>query len=337
MTYGNRIERGPMAGDRFTQLSNALFRDPRISLKAKGLFGLISTHRDGFGLSIRSIARNIKESKDAVGTGLKELEEFGYLERIAQHEKGKFAGYVYRITDMPAHLYDLFGDDAPQLPSRSRDAEPTPGPRPDIPDTAPRPENPDTAQRPENPDTGNPDPDQPDPYDPHTKKINSKNTKSQNTSGKNAAAPPDDTGLFAVAEDLPTADAVGDDEQPAENVTAQTIVGEWLDRCPKRPPNRITGQVAKAVKELLGEGIDPDDVRRGMSAWMHSGKTGPSLIPGFVHEVMNAPTSGALIPGGHVVPFARRPSTTDQRVQEALAAGRRLQALADAKRQGAEP
>ena len=57
MSPGNRIQRGPMAADRFTQISNALFRDPRITFKAKGIFGLISTHREGFGLSIRSIAK----------------------------------------------------------------------------------------------------------------------------------------------------------------------------------------------------------------------------------------------------------------------------------------
>lgn len=144
--------------------------------------------------------------------------------------------------------------------------------------------------------------------------------------------------LFDVAEDdVPTADAAGGDEQQTEKVTAQTIVGEWLERCAKRPPQRITGQVAKVVKELLDERIDPDDVRRGMGAWMRSGKTAPSLIPGFVHEVMNAPAmTGVLATGGHAAQpaqFDRRPSTTDQRVRDALEAGRRLQARADAMRE----
>jgi hypothetical protein len=143
-------------------------------------------------------------------------------------------------------------------------------------------------------------------------------------------------------QDVPTADAVGgEQQQSAQKVSAQTIVGEWLERCAKRPPQRITGQVAKTVKELLDEQIEADDVRRGMAAWMNSGKTAPSLIPGFVHEVMNGLAAasavpgpgGVLVPGGQVVPFARRPSTTDQRVNDALAAGRRLQALADQRRE----
>src|SRR5256885_5221869 len=52
--YG-RIRRGEMAADRFTQISNELFRDPRLSFKAKGVFGLISTHRDGYGITVVKI------------------------------------------------------------------------------------------------------------------------------------------------------------------------------------------------------------------------------------------------------------------------------------------
>ncbi|MFJ4469512.1 helix-turn-helix domain-containing protein [Streptomyces sp. NPDC089424] len=121
ITYRSRIERGPMAGDHFTQISNALFRDARISLKAKGLFGLISTHSDGYGLTVGRIKKWCKEGKDAIRAALEELESHGYLEREQQHDDGgKFAGVVYRITDMPAHLYELFGENAPQLPTKAR-------------------------------------------------------------------------------------------------------------------------------------------------------------------------------------------------------------------------
>ncbi|MDH6489591.1 helix-turn-helix domain-containing protein [Streptomyces sp. SAI-127] len=125
-SYRSRIERGPMAGDRFTTVSNALFRDPRISLKAKGLFGLISTHSDGYGLTVARIKKWCKEGKDAIRAALEELEAHGYLERDQQREEGKFAGVVYRITDMPAHLYELFGEDAPQLPTRTRSSSSAP-------------------------------------------------------------------------------------------------------------------------------------------------------------------------------------------------------------------
>lgn len=69
--------------------------------------------------------------------------------------------------------------------------------------------------------------------------------------------------------------------------TAQTIISEWLDRCQKRPAKQVIGQVAKLVKSMLEEGIDPDDIRRGVAAWM--GKAlHPSTLPSVVNEVQNA-------------------------------------------------
>lgn len=37
---------------------------------------------------------------------------------------------------------------------------------------------------------------------------------------------------------------------------------------------------------MLAEGIDPDDVRRGLAAWMTKGLH-PSTLPSVVNEVMN--------------------------------------------------
>ncbi|WP_331721522.1 hypothetical protein [Streptomyces sp. NBC_00212] len=116
--YGAGVRRGTMAGDRFTQISNALFRDPRISFKAKGLFGLISTHRDGWRVTVAELAKCSTDGRGAVIAGLKELERYGYLARDrARRDDGTLGEAVYAITDMPAHLYDLFGDAAPAVPA----------------------------------------------------------------------------------------------------------------------------------------------------------------------------------------------------------------------------
>ena len=113
------IRRGPMAADvfeqQFTQIHNAVFRDRRMSFKAKGIFGLISTHRDGYGLSIESIVSSSTDGVAAVRTGLKELEKFGYLVRRQERldgpttdrpnaKKGSFGQIEYFITDMPDGL-----------------------------------------------------------------------------------------------------------------------------------------------------------------------------------------------------------------------------------------
>lgn len=110
----------------------------------------------------------------------------------------------------------------------------------------------------------------------------------------------DSTSELVVVSD---ADFVGAAEAaPAEpeNVSAQTIVGEWLQRVNKRPPNNVVGQASKQIKALLDEGIAPDDIRAGLARWMRKGSA-PSAIPSFVNEAMNAIPQQ---PGGNVFQFA---------------------------------
>ncbi|MEV6048681.1 hypothetical protein [Streptomyces xanthochromogenes] len=154
--YGTGIRRGVMAGDRFTQISNALFRDPRISFKAKGLFGLISTHRDGWRVTVAELAKCATDGRDAVNSGLKELELYGYLARDrARKPDGTLGEAVYSITDMPAHLYDLLGNAAPTtVMAQTRRSQPM---------------------------TGNPALDDPAQADPVPKKTKRKKTTKQNT------------------------------------------------------------------------------------------------------------------------------------------------------------
>lgn len=76
-------------------------------------------------------------------------------------------------------------------------------------------------------------------------------------------------------------------DEPPKPVTAQTLVGEWIERCGYTPPERITKRVGKEAKALLDEGIDPDNIRRGMALWMQSKSTSPAALPNFVNEAMN--------------------------------------------------
>ena len=101
MTYG-RIRRGPMAADQFTQIRNALFRDARLSLKDKGLFGLISTHRDGWGVTPESLATCCTDGVSSIKAGLRNLERHGYLRRDRERRKdGTLGASAYYITDQP--------------------------------------------------------------------------------------------------------------------------------------------------------------------------------------------------------------------------------------------
>ncbi|WP_329343821.1 hypothetical protein OG866_44430 [Streptomyces sp. NBC_00663] len=96
------IRRNVVAVDQFAQIANRLFRDPRLSFKAKGLFGLISTHRDGWRITVADLARHSRNGAVVVRSGLTELERHGFLVRErTRHEDGTLGGTVYVITDQP--------------------------------------------------------------------------------------------------------------------------------------------------------------------------------------------------------------------------------------------
>ncbi|MEU9671886.1 hypothetical protein AB0E25_41650 [Streptomyces bobili] len=100
--FGAGIRRGVMAADQFTRIANDLFRDPKISFKAKGIFGYISTHRDGWQITVATLARHGRERVDAVTTGLEELENHGFLLRERdRNADGTLGQALYCITDLP--------------------------------------------------------------------------------------------------------------------------------------------------------------------------------------------------------------------------------------------
>jgi hypothetical protein len=67
---------------------------------------------------------------------------------------------------------------------------------------------------------------------------------------------------------------------------AQELVGYFVDesiRLHSAPPGRVTGQVAKLVGEMLGEGVVPDRVRAGIDLLLLK-RLHPSTLPSLVHE-----------------------------------------------------
>ncbi len=152
---------------------------------------------------------------------------------------------------------------------------------------------------------------------------------SGNPSGNPARSGPGERGVVtAVSNGFPdpqspipnprTVPPPADREIATRDEDSQTLIGEWIDHCAKRPPGTVIGQVGKQIKAMLAEGIDPADIRRGLAAW-HGKSLHPSTLPSVVNEVMN---------GARASP-ATRPSTTDARVAQALAAGAAVQAELD--------
>lgn len=85
--------------DHYTQLDNEWLRDGRLSLKARGLFAQILSHREGWSISIASLERANPEGSSAIRSALNELIEFGYLVRGERErdEAGRLGDYDYTL------------------------------------------------------------------------------------------------------------------------------------------------------------------------------------------------------------------------------------------------
>lgn len=96
----------------------------------------------------------------------------------------------------------------------------------------------------------------------------------------------------------------------------RALVDEWITSRRKRPPRNVIQQTARWVRAMLGEGIDPDDIRAGLRVWADKGLS-PAVLPSVVNEVMNSsavPTLRAV--GGNGAPTQ---GTSSQRAGAFLA------------------
>jgi len=83
------IQRTPRPQSNFTILSNEILRDNRLSFRARGILISVLSRPDNWRTSADSLANESIEGRGAILTALKELENFGYLERTKyQNELG---------------------------------------------------------------------------------------------------------------------------------------------------------------------------------------------------------------------------------------------------------
>lgn len=71
----------------YTVMSNYHFREKEMSLKAKGLLSIMLSLPDDWDYSISGLVAICKENETEIKSILKELEEFGYLERTMTNLK----------------------------------------------------------------------------------------------------------------------------------------------------------------------------------------------------------------------------------------------------------
>jgi predicted transcriptional regulator len=79
----------------FTQVSNELLLDKRVSAKAKGIYAYLYSRPDDWDFSVDRIANDFKDGYKAINGGIKELEELGYIAREKQ-TNGRNYYYIYQ-------------------------------------------------------------------------------------------------------------------------------------------------------------------------------------------------------------------------------------------------
>lgn len=99
---------------------------------------------------------------------------------------------------------------------------------------------------------------------------------------------------------LPTTTLLGE-------TTVQTLLGEWIDHCSQRPPNKVIGQISRELKTLIEDGYSPESLRAGLADWHRKG-IHPATLPSVVHALVNSPAR----------------STTDKRVADGLSVVQRF-------------
>lgn len=87
----------------FTVLPNDLFRDKKLSWKALGLLVYMLHLREDFSLNLSWLTNQKKTGRDAMRSGLKELESEGYLTiRRERGKQGKYQRVIWEVTDSPS-------------------------------------------------------------------------------------------------------------------------------------------------------------------------------------------------------------------------------------------
>ncbi len=86
----------------YTVMSNHHLRDTNLSLKAKGLLSLMLSLPNTWSYTLAGLSKICKEGVDSIRTGVKELEQQGYIERRrVRNEKGQWSDAEYIIRERP--------------------------------------------------------------------------------------------------------------------------------------------------------------------------------------------------------------------------------------------
>lgn len=93
--------------DSYTTINNAVLRDARLSLKAKGLLMTVMGLPDDWDFSVKGMEAILKEGRDAIYAAIDELIRLGYVIRVTERSPGgKIAGTTYSFRETPVKSGD---------------------------------------------------------------------------------------------------------------------------------------------------------------------------------------------------------------------------------------
>lgn len=93
----------------FTQIPNEMLRDPKMSAKAKGLLCLLLSNKEGWYSYMETIQSMMSDGRASIQSGIKELEEQGYLLKLryrAVSGKKPYKGSIWGCTSEKG-MFDL--------------------------------------------------------------------------------------------------------------------------------------------------------------------------------------------------------------------------------------
>ena len=85
----------------YTTICNRIFKDRRLSLKAKGLLAMLLSFSDSWKLSINGLEVILKEGRTSIRSTINELIKHGYVEREQVRKEGMFVGVNYIVFESP--------------------------------------------------------------------------------------------------------------------------------------------------------------------------------------------------------------------------------------------
>lgn len=93
MSLLNRIRR--VKTSNFSIVDTTISRDPRVGLKARGLYYTVMILPENWDFSVRGMQEIIPDGRDSIRGAIRTLIKYGYCERTLIRDKGQIVGYDY--------------------------------------------------------------------------------------------------------------------------------------------------------------------------------------------------------------------------------------------------